>query len=105
MPEVVQALALAVRSVIDHPCYSNGSYHAKRPTSGQQWSHWWTFTMPQGSEATYRQNHWLCPTTGPGDKLGQMMVCSLRVGAELAMGPGQSKECMEGTTTAPSLYG
>jgi hypothetical protein len=33
MPQVVQALALAIRSVIDHPYYGNGSHHAKRPTS------------------------------------------------------------------------
>lgn len=71
-------------------------YRVWSTASGKQWGGWWTFDAPSGSEADYRKRHGLCPTSGTNNKLDKMVVCTLRVGAEFAVGPTQSRDCTVG---------
>src|SRR5262245_8328468 len=75
-------------------------YRAWNNGAGRKWGRWWSFNPPSnfGNEAIYRRHHGLCPSEGPADKLDRVLVCTLRVDAEFAVGPGQSKDCPDGVT-------
>ena len=69
-------------------------YHLWNSATGKPWGRWWTLTAPQGSESQFRATHGKCPSTGPADRHDRMRTCWLKVGAEFALGPGQSLECV-----------
>jgi len=51
---------------------------------------WWSFTAPKGPEAAYREANAICPEWSDLDRLS---VCKIKVGAHVAVGPGQSADC------------
>ena len=54
---------------------------------------WWSFSPPQGPRDAYREANAICPEWSALDR---MSVCSLKMGAVIVIGPGQSADC---TTT------
>lgn len=51
---------------------------------------WWSFSVPKGPEAAYRDANAICPEWSDLDRLS---VCKIKVGARVAVGPGQSADC------------
>lgn len=93
-------LCMARTYTVAPPAYKRMKvYHVWNSATGKNWGRWWTLTPPQGSESQYRATHGICPSTGPTNRLDRMRVCWLKVGAEFAIGPGQSKECVINLTT------
>lgn len=52
---------------------------------------WWSLTRPMGPPDEYREENAICPEWSD---LNQLSVCTIKVGAHFAMGPGQSAQCM-----------
>jgi hypothetical protein len=55
---------------------------------------WWSFQMPQGPRLQYREDNSICPSWS---ELDRMSACTLKVGAKLVVGPGQSAQCKQMT--------
>jgi hypothetical protein len=51
---------------------------------------WWSFAPPQGPRDRYRQENEICPAWSALNKLSR---CTLKSGAEIVVGPGQSAQC------------
>ncbi len=51
---------------------------------------WWSFQVPQGPRPQYRKDNGICPFWS---ELNRMSACTLKVGAKLVVGPGQSAIC------------
>ncbi|MEW6344856.1 MAG: hypothetical protein AB1704_29760 [Pseudomonadota bacterium] len=58
-----------------------------------QYGRWWSFTPPAGPVNTYRTDNAICPEWSA---LNQVTQCHLKVGAKIAVGPGQSAQCPSG---------
>lgn len=54
---------------------------------------WWSFNVPQGPTAQYREANAICPNWSV---LNQMSSCTLKIGSKIVVGPGQSADCGEG---------
>jgi hypothetical protein len=59
---------------------------------------WWSFSPPQGSRQSYREENVICPFWSALDRLSR---CTLKKGALIVVGPGQSADC-SGTRYAQS---
>lgn len=58
-----------------------------------QFGRWWSFTPPAGPVSTYRSDNAICPQWSA---LNEVTQCRLKVGAKIAVGPGQSAQCPNG---------
>lgn len=54
---------------------------------------WWSFSPPQGPREAYRETNCICPSWSHLDRVSS---CSLKVGAKVVVGPGQSARCDNG---------
>lgn len=54
---------------------------------------WWSFSPPEGPRDSYQKANIICPGWSA---LNRMSACRLKVGAHIAVGPGQSAQCPEG---------
>lgn len=52
---------------------------------------WWSFAQPTGTVAGYREANAICPEWSD---LNQLSRCTVKVGAHIVVGPGQSASCM-----------
>jgi hypothetical protein len=52
--------------------------------------YWWALGPPQGTADDYRRDYVICPEW---NAFTQIVVCQLKVGALVAVGPGQSATC------------
>jgi len=55
---------------------------------------WWSFDSPQGPKIQYRKDNGICPSWSTLDRLSS---CTIKVGAKIVVGPGQSAKCAEST--------
>ncbi|OQS36346.1 hypothetical protein B0T40_11000 [Chromobacterium haemolyticum] len=60
---------------------------------------WWSFSAPQGPVAAYRAANAICPSWS---QLNRVVRCQLEVGAQVAVGPGQSADCAPDPNYPPS---
>ena len=61
---------------------------------------WWSFSPPQGSRDDYRRANVICPAWSALDRLS---ACTLKPGARIVVGPGQSAECADGPYPASAV--
>lgn len=55
---------------------------------------WWSFVLPEGPKQKYREDNGICPSWSALDR---MSSCSIKVGAKIVVGPGQSAQCEQMT--------
>jgi hypothetical protein len=55
---------------------------------------WWSFQRPEGPRSQYREDNSICPSWS---ELDRMSACTVKVGAKLVVGPGQSAQCKQMT--------
>lgn len=72
-------------------------WDASRSTS--RLGRWWSFEPPAGPVDAYRVKNEICPAWSSLDRVTQ---CHLKVGAQIAIGPGQSARCDDRLTYPPS---
>ncbi|MCD5360788.1 hypothetical protein [Chromobacterium aquaticum] len=60
---------------------------------------WWSFSQPRGPVAAYRAANAICPSWS---QLNRVVRCQLKVGAQVAVGPGQSADCAPDANYPPS---
>lgn len=60
---------------------------------------WWTLNYPAGSRDSYRQAEAICPEWSGLDRL---IVCTVKVGTRVGIGPAQSADCANGLSYASS---
>lgn len=60
---------------------------------------WWALEEPSGSVSAYRRNYEICYQWSPLDRL---VKCTLRAGAKVVLGTGQSVVCSEHLTYSTS---
>ena len=60
---------------------------------------WWSLSDPQGPRDNYRKEEDICPEWSALDR---MSACSLKVGAKVVIGPGQSVNCNNSLSYPPS---
>lgn len=60
---------------------------------------WWSFSLPAGPRDKYRLENDICPEWSA---LNRMSACKIKIGAKIAVGPGQSAQCASGTLLPPS---
>lgn len=58
---------------------------------------WWTFDRPQGPRARYQAAYAICPEWSALDRV---VRCTLKQGARVVVGPGQSARCAARTFPA-----
>lgn len=81
--------ALVVKITQDIPVYRMWNGPAKLDTRGNtnRLGGWWSYDAPKGTVADYRANYEIC--MGWND-LSWVATCTLKAGAVVAIGPGQS---------------
>ena len=52
---------------------------------------WWSLGKPMGTVASYREENAICPEWS---ELNQLTRCTVKLGARIVVGPGQSASCM-----------
>ena len=57
-----------------------------------QFGQWWSFQLPSGNTAKYREDYEICYQWSPLDKL---LKCKLKPGTKVVVGNGQSAQCSE----------
>ena len=55
---------------------------------------WWSFSAPRGPIEAYRTQNAICPEWSDLDMVSE---CTLKVGARVVVGPGQSANCKAGS--------
>lgn len=60
---------------------------------------WWSLSYPTGNRDSYRQAEDICPEWSALDRL---IKCTIKVGAKVVIGPGQSVDCANGVSYPPS---
>ncbi|NKB80887.1 MAG: hypothetical protein GKS05_03115 [Nitrospirales bacterium] len=55
---------------------------------------WWSFELPKGPKQKYREENGICPSWSPLDR---MSSCTIKVGTNVVVGPGQSAVCEQVT--------
>lgn len=60
---------------------------------------WWSFDAPKGSRDSYRAAEDICQEWSALDRVS---TCTLKVGAHIVVGPGQSVGCQNGLYYPPS---
>ncbi|WFP52133.1 hypothetical protein PL263_08915 [Methylomonas sp. EFPC3] len=68
-----------------------------RPYS--EYGNWWTFAAPAAGLEQYRELEAICPEWSAPDRLS---VCQIKVGTRIAVGPGQSVQCADGSNYPPA---
>lgn len=63
---------------------------AKQNTYGE----WWALAPPRGDRDDYRRAYAICPEWNALDRLA---ACTLKAGAQIVLGPGQSATCADRT--------
>ena len=63
-------------------------WNASNPAS--EFGEWWALKSPRGQIAQYRRDYQICYQWSPLDK---MTLCSLKAGAKVVIGTGQSATC------------
>ena len=66
---------------------------------GSEKGKWWSFKMPSGRVSEFREDFAVCPRWSP---LDMMTRCTLKEGAHLVLGTGQSAFCNKYLTYPPS---
>ena len=61
-----------------------------RSKSDSEKGQWWSFTRPRGPRSRYRRRYAICPEW---NELDMVSSCRLKIGARIAVGPGQSAKC------------
>lgn len=61
---------------------------------------WWSFSRPTGPRDQYQAANDICPEWSALDK---MSTCTIKVGAHVAVGPGQSAQCNAGLLPASAI--
>ena len=54
---------------------------------------WWSLNLPKGPKPAYQKANDICPSWSALDRMSQ---CTLKVGAHVVIGPGQSAQCEDG---------
>jgi hypothetical protein len=54
---------------------------------------WWSLNVPKGPKESYQLANDICPSWSALDRMSQ---CTLKVGAHIVIGPGQSAQCENG---------
>ena len=62
-----------------------------RAKSYTEFGKWWSLGAPMGTVDSYRQENAICPEWSD---LNQLTRCTLKAGAHVVIGPGQSAACM-----------
>lgn len=60
---------------------------------------WWALDLPKGPRDEYRVKNDICPEWSP---LNIMSSCTIKVGAKVVIGPGQSAKCADGSVIPAS---
>jgi hypothetical protein len=83
------SMAMVVRLTRDMPVYRLWSGPAKLNASGQtnRLGAWWSFDRPHGAVSSYRNDYEICLAW---NDLTWVATCTLKRGAVVAIGPGQS---------------
>ena len=71
-------------------------------TAAKDWSQlggWWSFDVPQGPVDAYREANAICPEWSDLDRVSS---CTIKLGAHVVVGPGQSATCEAGLGFAAS---
>lgn len=71
-------------------------------TAAKDWSQlggWWSFDEPVGPVEAYREANAICPEWSDLDRVSR---CTVKVGARIVVGPGQSATCEGGLGYAAS---
>jgi len=55
---------------------------------------WWALEAPRGTTADYRRDYAICPEWSAADR---SVTCTVKAGAEVVLGIGQSAKCADGT--------
>lgn len=81
--------ALVVRITQDLPVYRMWSGPDRKDSAGRtnRIGGWWSYDAPRGSVTAYRQNYEICMAW---NELRWVATCTLKAGAVVAIGPGQS---------------
>jgi len=66
------------------------AWNGNNPTS--EFGEWWALKSPRGQVSEYRSDYQICYQWSPMDKL---TLCSLKAGAKVVIGTGQSTTCSE----------
>lgn len=53
---------------------------------------WWSFSAPTGPRDKYQVDNDICPEWSP---LNTVSSCTVKIGAKIVVGPGQSAQCAE----------
>jgi hypothetical protein len=70
-----------------------------RSRSYTAYGSWWSLSDPQGPRDSYQKEEDICPEWSALDR---MSACSLKVGAKVVIGPGQSVNCNNDLSYPPS---
>jgi hypothetical protein len=105
---------LAVRLTADVPVWRMWNGPAKKDASGRtnRMGGWWSYDAPHGAAQQYRTDYEICQSW---NDLTTMAKCTLKKGAVVAIGPGQSvtpptckdangKETTESYPVSPSAW-
>ena len=57
------------------------------------YGNWWSFLSPIGPREKYQVDNIICPEW---NALNKMSSCTIKVGAKIVVGPGQSAKCSDG---------
>ena len=81
--------ALVVRLTADIPVYRMWSGPDKKDSRGNtnRVGQWWSYDAPTGTQAEYRTAYEICEDW---NELTLVVTCTLKAGAVVAIGPGQS---------------
>ncbi|ANE54829.1 hypothetical protein [Methylomonas sp. DH-1] len=66
---------------------------------GSEFGSWWSFSPPAAGLDAYREAEAICPEWSAPDRLS---VCKIKPGARIAVGPGQSAQCADGSSYPPA---
>lgn len=86
--EGVGGLCQAKAYEVTQPFEVFRAWNSQNPKS--ELGHWWSFSMPSGKIADYREKYAICPKYSP---LDMMVRCTLKEGSIVVLGTGQSASC------------
>lgn len=67
--------------------------HPVTQGKAMKFSSWWTLRAPSGSKSKYMKEHAICPEY---NNMTHLVVCVLRKGVRVSIGPTQSVRCADG---------
>jgi hypothetical protein len=69
-----------------------------KENAGSEIGRWWTFKPPTGTRENYRKDYDICKSW---NALNRMTSCTIKIGAKIVVGPGQSAYCKKSGTIYP----